>query len=79
MPTWVTSLIGAAVNLPSAVAAAFNAWLQRDKEENTPAMQDNAQAAQDLKLKEKFEADDAAVETKPTAANLDQVRKDGAE
>ncbi len=47
MPAWITSALAAVVNLPSVIAAGINAWMERDKENNTPAMQDNAQAKQD--------------------------------
>jgi hypothetical protein len=74
MPTWVTSLFSSIVNLPSAIAAAFNAWMQRDKEENTQPMQDSAQAVQDEADSERITQDiNAAHAGKPEALESDEA------
>ena len=57
MPTWVTTALSALVNFPSMVTALVNAWMQRDKENNSPEMQANEAARKRLALEQKFETD----------------------
>jgi len=57
LPTWATSLLSGLMNLPSAIAAVVNAWMQRDKELNSPEMVANAEAKKMQDLKDRANKD----------------------
>ncbi len=74
MPPIVTSALSALASIPTAFAAWMGWTKQKDAQMNTPAMQTNAQAAQDEADSEQLTLDiNAAHAGKPEALEKDEA------